>query len=78
MSMSQAYNNSLRAQSQQLLGCRQLKFHQVFGELMNSHWPDVVVLLETRLSFSLMVNFFTSLNLSKEAYVDPVGRSGGI
>lgn len=54
------------------------RFKLNFADLFNSHKPDVVALLETKVSTSSMRLFFSNLGLTESICVDPSGRSGGV
>ncbi|XP_028114297.1 uncharacterized protein LOC114312281 [Camellia sinensis] len=47
-------------------------------KLLQIHKPRILVLLETKVIFSSMGNFFSNMGFSAATIVDPVGRSGGI
>lgn len=53
-------------------------FRMEFSNLMWIHSPDVIALMETKVPFTAMGNFFNRFNLSESVIVDPEGRSGGI
>lgn len=54
------------------------KFRTEFHNLMRNHNPYVVALLEIKVSFVSMGNFFESFNRLASKIVDPVGRVGRI
>ncbi|KAI8025928.1 hypothetical protein LOK49_LG02G00273 [Camellia lanceoleosa] len=47
-------------------------------ELLQTHKPRIIVLLETKVMLSSMGNFFSNMGFSTATIVDPIGRSGGI
>lgn len=59
-------------------GAGNSKFKRNFSELMKTHKPGVVALLETKVSLDSMGIFFKSLGLKGSVHVDPTGRVGGI
>ncbi|KAI8012925.1 hypothetical protein LOK49_LG05G01847 [Camellia lanceoleosa] len=44
-------------------------------ELLYLHKPEMLILMETKVTFSSMGNFFNNLGFSASTIVDPVGRS---
>ncbi|KAI8574007.1 hypothetical protein RHMOL_Rhmol01G0320300 [Rhododendron molle] len=53
-------------------------FKRHFSELIRTHKPKIVGILETKVTFRKMGLFFKHLGFSGFAYVDPYGRAGGI
>ncbi|KAI7991201.1 hypothetical protein LOK49_LG12G00888 [Camellia lanceoleosa] len=53
-------------------------FKRNLRELLNIHKPEILVLMETKVPFSSLGNFFNNLGFSASTVVDPVGRMGGI
>ncbi|KAL7249819.1 hypothetical protein ACSBR1_011904 [Camellia fascicularis] len=47
-------------------------------ELLHLHKLEILILMETKVTFSSIGNFFNNLGFSASTIVDPVGRSGGI
>lgn len=47
-------------------------------ELIKSHHPSILILMETKVLYSSMGNFFNNIGFTAATIVDPVGRSGGI
>ncbi|KAI7993515.1 hypothetical protein LOK49_LG11G00930 [Camellia lanceoleosa] len=47
-------------------------------ELLNTHKPGIIILMETKVQFSSMGPFFTNMGFSASTIVDPIGRAGGI
>lgn len=45
---------------------------------MRNHSPDVIALMESKVPFTAMGNFFERFNLAESVIVDPDGRAGGI
>ncbi|CAL5362434.1 unnamed protein product [Camellia sinensis] len=54
------------------------KFKCNLVELIKLHKPEILILMETKVAFSTMNNFFNSLGFTASSTVDPVGRMGGI
>lgn len=54
------------------------KFKINFLDLMKTHKPGIVALLETKVSLDFMRTFFKSLGLKGSVHVNPMGRVGGI
>ncbi|KAI8007178.1 hypothetical protein LOK49_LG07G02768 [Camellia lanceoleosa] len=53
-------------------------FKRNLRELLRTHKPEILVLMETKVSFSSLGNFFNNLGFSASTVVDPIGRMGGI
>ncbi|KAL7173402.1 hypothetical protein ACSBR2_032794 [Camellia fascicularis] len=53
-------------------------FKRNLVEIIKTHKPKILVLMETKVAFSKMSNFFTRLGFFASTIVDPVGRVGGI
>lgn len=53
-------------------------FRSEFHALMINYSSDIVALMETKVPFASMGNFFDMFNLSASVIVDPSGRAGGI
>ncbi|KAL7169442.1 hypothetical protein ACSBR2_034478 [Camellia fascicularis] len=53
-------------------------FRRNMRELLQTHKPGIIVLLETKVMFSSMGNIFSNMGFSAATIVDLVGRSGGI
>ncbi|KAI8005772.1 hypothetical protein LOK49_LG07G02140 [Camellia lanceoleosa] len=53
-------------------------FRRNMRELLQTHKPGILVLLETKVTYSSMGNFFSNMGFSAATIVDPVGRSGGM
>ncbi|KAI8023340.1 hypothetical protein LOK49_LG03G00054 [Camellia lanceoleosa] len=47
-------------------------------KLLYFYKPDILILMETKVTFSSMGNFFNNLGFSTSTIVDPFGRFGGI
>ncbi|KAI8019049.1 hypothetical protein LOK49_LG04G00938 [Camellia lanceoleosa] len=47
-------------------------------EILRSHKPEILILMETKLAFSKMGNFFNHLGFTASTIVDPIGKVGGI
>ncbi|KAI8549020.1 hypothetical protein RHMOL_Rhmol07G0318800 [Rhododendron molle] len=54
------------------------RFKRNFSEMLRSHKPEVVALLETKVTLNSMGMFFNSFGLTASTHVDPSGRVGGI
>ncbi|KAH7854791.1 hypothetical protein Vadar_017858 [Vaccinium darrowii] len=48
------------------------------SDLLINHGPDILVLVETKVPFSSMNDFFKSNGFNANSFSNPVGRSGGI
>ncbi|KAH7837957.1 hypothetical protein Vadar_020054 [Vaccinium darrowii] len=48
------------------------------ADLFKNHNPDFLVLVETKVPFATLNEFFKSKGFTARSYSDPVGRSGGI
>ncbi|KAI7983560.1 hypothetical protein LOK49_LG15G02517 [Camellia lanceoleosa] len=53
-------------------------FRRNMKELLYLHKLDILILMETKVTFSSMGNFFNNLGFSASIIIDPVGRSGGL
>ncbi|KAI8006842.1 hypothetical protein LOK49_LG07G03164 [Camellia lanceoleosa] len=53
-------------------------FKRNMRELIKSHHPSILILMETKVLYSSMGNFFTNMGFTTATIVDPVGKSGGI
>ncbi|KAL7254943.1 hypothetical protein ACSBR1_009157 [Camellia fascicularis] len=53
-------------------------FRRNMCELLQTHKPGILVLLETKVTYSSTGNFFSNMGLLAATIVDPVGCSGGI
>ncbi|KAI7997777.1 hypothetical protein LOK49_LG10G02359 [Camellia lanceoleosa] len=54
------------------------KFKRNIVEIIKTYKPEILVLMETKVAYSQMSNFFNSLGFTASSIVDPVGRVGGI
>ncbi|KAI7983920.1 hypothetical protein LOK49_LG15G02171 [Camellia lanceoleosa] len=59
-------------------GARNNTFKRNLRELLRTHKPEILVLMETKVTFSSLGNFFNNLCFSASIVVDPIGRMGGI
>ncbi|KAL7209332.1 hypothetical protein ACSBR1_030960 [Camellia fascicularis] len=59
-------------------GASNNNFKHNLTEIIKTHKPEILVLLETKVPFSKMGNFFNRLGLTASTIVDPIGRVGGI
>ncbi|KAI8028379.1 hypothetical protein LOK49_LG02G01345 [Camellia lanceoleosa] len=53
-------------------------FKRTLKELVRTHKPKILVLMETKVELNSMVMFFNRLGFTASTHFDPVGRSGGI
>ncbi|KAL7197601.1 hypothetical protein ACSBR2_020190 [Camellia fascicularis] len=53
-------------------------FKRNLRELISTHKPTILVLMETKVQLSSMGLFFNKLGFTASTYVDPVGKCGGI
>ncbi|KAI7996413.1 hypothetical protein LOK49_LG10G01686 [Camellia lanceoleosa] len=53
-------------------------FKRNFVEIIRTHKPEIIILMETKVTFSSMGDFFNRLGFTASTFVDPVGRVGGI
>ncbi|KAI8027869.1 hypothetical protein LOK49_LG02G01070 [Camellia lanceoleosa] len=53
-------------------------FKRNLRELIRTHKPEILALMETKVTFSSPGNFFNNLVFSTSTMVDPIGRMGGI
>ncbi|KAI7984919.1 hypothetical protein LOK49_LG14G01355 [Camellia lanceoleosa] len=53
-------------------------FKRNLKEILRIHKPDILVLMETKVSLSSMGMFFNNLGFTASTSVDPTGRAGGI
>ncbi|CAL5337501.1 unnamed protein product [Camellia sinensis] len=54
------------------------KFKRNIVEIIKTHKPEILVLMETKVTYSQMSNFFNRLGFTTSSVVDPVGRVDGI
>lgn len=54
------------------------RFKSNFRDMTNQHKPEMVALLETKVSLQSMGSFFKNLGYTRHTFSDPNGRSGGI
>ncbi|KAL7190802.1 hypothetical protein ACSBR2_022978 [Camellia fascicularis] len=47
-------------------------------DLLRLHNPGILILMETKVTYSSMGNFFNNLGFTTSTIVDPIGRAGGI
>ncbi|KAL7237498.1 hypothetical protein ACSBR2_003739 [Camellia fascicularis] len=52
------------------------KFKRNIVEIIKTHKPEILVLMETKVAYSQMSNFFNRLRFTASSVVDPVGRVG--
>ncbi|KAG8488864.1 hypothetical protein CXB51_016750 [Gossypium anomalum] len=60
------------------LGCASVKFHRIFQEYYREHSPDIISLLETRVSRSKAAKIIAKLGFPNSHRVEAIGFSGGI
>ncbi|KAI8014297.1 hypothetical protein LOK49_LG05G01952 [Camellia lanceoleosa] len=53
-------------------------FKRNFVEIIRAHKPEIIILMETKVTFSKMGNFFNRLGFTASSIVDPIGRVRGI
>ncbi|KAL7259319.1 hypothetical protein ACSBR1_005252 [Camellia fascicularis] len=53
-------------------------FKRTLVEIIRSHKPEILVLMETKVAYSRMSNFFSRLGFTASSIVDPVGRVDSI
>ncbi|KAI8023817.1 hypothetical protein LOK49_LG03G00556 [Camellia lanceoleosa] len=53
-------------------------FKRNLTEIVRAHKPEILILMETKVPFSKMGNFFNRLGFTASTIVDPIGRVGGI
>ncbi|KAI7998581.1 hypothetical protein LOK49_LG10G02370 [Camellia lanceoleosa] len=53
-------------------------FKRNMSELIKNHKPEILILMETKVPFSSMGNFFNTMGFMAATIVDPAGRAGGI
>lgn len=53
-------------------------FKRNLVEILRSHKPEILILMETKVAFSKMGNFFNRLGFTASTIVGPIGRVGGI
>ncbi|XP_028089827.1 uncharacterized protein LOC114290144 [Camellia sinensis] len=53
-------------------------FKRTIRDLLKSHNPSIIVLIETKVQLSSMGLFFNNLGFAASTFVDPVGKCGGI
>ncbi|KAI8005960.1 hypothetical protein LOK49_LG07G02581 [Camellia lanceoleosa] len=61
-----------------LLGAANNAFKRNMRELLSTHKPAILILMETKIPYSAMGNFFNNLGFTVATIVDPIGRAGGI
>ncbi|KAH7838491.1 hypothetical protein Vadar_027204 [Vaccinium darrowii] len=54
------------------------RFKSNFSDMIRQHRPEIVALLETKVSLQSMGNFFHKMGFTRDISTDPDGRSGGI
>ncbi|KAI8023039.1 hypothetical protein LOK49_LG03G00299 [Camellia lanceoleosa] len=54
------------------------KFKRNLVEIIKTHKPEILVLMETKVAFNTMSEFFNRLGFTALSTIDPVGRVGGI
>ncbi|KAL7201796.1 hypothetical protein ACSBR1_033489 [Camellia fascicularis] len=54
------------------------KFKRNLVEIIKTHKPEILVLMETKVAFSTMSEFFNRLGFTASSTIDPVSRVGGI
>ncbi|XP_028081728.1 uncharacterized protein LOC114283094 [Camellia sinensis] len=54
------------------------KFKRNLVEIVKTHKPKILILMETKVAFSTMSEFFNQLGFTASSTIDPVGRVGGI
>lgn len=59
-------------------GAGNTRFKSNFTEMIRHHKPDVVALLETKVSLQTMGAFFENMGFTRNVFSDPEGRAGGI
>lgn len=59
-------------------GAGNTRFKSNFSELIRSHKPEIVALLEPKVSLQSMGGFFRNLGFTRDTFTDLNGRSGGI
>lgn len=53
-------------------------FKRNIWDLIRNHKPDMIILMETKVTLSSMGMFFNNLGFTASSSVDPNGRAGGI
>ncbi|CAL5336206.1 unnamed protein product [Camellia sinensis] len=53
-------------------------FKRNLVEIIKAHKPEIIVLMETKVAFSKLANFFNRLGFTASTIIDPVGRVRGI
>ncbi|KAL7171631.1 hypothetical protein ACSBR2_036319 [Camellia fascicularis] len=53
-------------------------FRRTMRELFQAHQLGILILIETKVQYNLMGNFFSNMGFSAVTIVDPVGRSSGV
>ncbi|XP_028106480.1 uncharacterized protein LOC114305569 [Camellia sinensis] len=53
-------------------------FKRTMKELVQTHKPSILVLMETKVELSSLGQFFNKMRFTASSHVDSVGRSGGI
>lgn len=54
------------------------RFKNNFREIVRQHSPEIVAILEPKVSLQTMGFFFRNLGFTRDTYTDPNGRSSGI
>lgn len=70
--------NSLNMMFWNCRGAGNNAFKRNMRELLNTHKPAILILMETKIPYSTMGNFFNNLGFTAATIVDPVERAGGI
>ncbi|KAI7997893.1 hypothetical protein LOK49_LG10G00683 [Camellia lanceoleosa] len=53
-------------------------FKRTMKELVQTHKPFILVLMETKVELSSMGQFFNKMGFTASSHVDPMGHNGGI
>ncbi|KAI7985754.1 hypothetical protein LOK49_LG14G01697 [Camellia lanceoleosa] len=53
-------------------------FRRNLAEIIQIHKPEILILMEIKVPFSKMGNFFKSLGFTASSIVDPIGKVDGI
>ncbi|XP_028105291.1 uncharacterized protein LOC114304330 [Camellia sinensis] len=59
-------------------GAGNKNFKRHLTEILRTHKPEILILMETKVQYSKMGNFFNRLGFTASTIVDPVDRVGGI
>lgn len=54
------------------------RFKNNFNDIVRQHRPEIVAILEPKVSLQSMGFFFQNLGFTRNTFIDPNGRSGGI